>query len=73
MYREKLTIDIPGVNVRAKAGVCCLELKGNSDPRGRLVDEGHQSLGCQGNIEGEDPDRYRTHKKNQISCPGPES
>lgn len=45
--------------MRAKAGVGRLQLQGDGDPGRCLVDEGHQGLGCQGYIEGEDPGRQR--------------
>lgn len=54
---EKRTFDILDIQVCAKTGICCLQLQGNCDPSGWLVDEGHQSLGCQGYMEGEDPER----------------
>lgn len=56
---EKLTFNILDVHVCAKTGVCCLQLQGDCDPSRWLVDDGHQSLGRQGYIEGEDPGRYR--------------
>lgn len=45
--------------MRAKAAVGRLQLQGDGDPRRCLVDEGHQGLGWQGYIEGEDPGRQR--------------
>lgn len=51
-----LTFDILDVHIGAKTAVCGLQLQGHCDPGGRLVDEGHHNLGCQGHVEGQDPE-----------------
>lgn len=59
MNCEKHTLNILDFHVCVNTGVHCLQLQGDCDPSRWLVDEGHQSLGCQGYTEGEDPGRYR--------------